>query len=81
MEIIIKGDDKKLLKQVEDLARKLGLMVSRKKKTELSVQKERSEKLFQIMEEIADSNVFSSIKDPVEWQREQRKDRRLPGRE
>lgn len=81
MEIIIKGDDKKLLKQVEDLARKLGLIVSRKKQTELNLQKERSEKLFQIMEEIAASNAFDSIKDPVAWQREQRKDRRLPGRE
>lgn len=81
MEIIIKGDDKKLLKQVEDLARKLGLIVSKKKQAELNVQKERSEKLFQIMEEIAASNVFSTIKDPVAWQREQRKDRPLLGRE
>ncbi|NEN24656.1 hypothetical protein G3O08_14205 [Cryomorpha ignava] len=81
MEIIIKGDDKKLLKQVEDLARKLGLIVSRKKQTELNLQKDRSEKLFQIMEEIAASNAFGSIKDLVVWQREQRKYRPLPGRE
>ena len=33
------------------------------------------------LEELAKLNAFESIKDPVEWQREIRKDRPLPGRD
>ena len=34
-----------------------------------------------LFEELSKSNPFADIKDPVAWQREQRKDRPLPGRE
>ncbi|MCC3432260.1 MAG: hypothetical protein JGK08_20250 [Microcoleus sp. PH2017_04_SCI_O_A] len=34
-----------------------------------------------ILEKIAASNVFADIIDPVEWQRELRQDRPLPGRD
>jgi len=44
-------------------------------------EKSNSEKLFQVMEEMAEYNAFSGIKDPVEWQREIRKDKILYGRE
>lgn len=33
-----------------------------------------------IIEELQAMNAYSSIKDPVQWQREIRKDRPLPGR-
>jgi hypothetical protein len=33
------------------------------------------------LERLAEADTFSHIKDPVEWQREIRKDRPLPGRE
>lgn len=70
---------------MEDLARKLGLEISRKKgkaqKTLEEEQKGNSEKLYQLMTEMAESGAFKSIKDPVAWQREQRKDRKLYGRE
>ncbi|NEN22781.1 hypothetical protein G3O08_04610 [Cryomorpha ignava] len=82
MEITISGKDKNLLRQVEKLAKKLGLNIS---KTEEEVnreeQKVRSEKLYLLMVEMATSGAFSTIKDPISWQREQRKDKPLPGRE
>ncbi len=41
----------------------------------------RGEAMARIMEQLAESNPFSEIDDPVAWQREIRKDRPLPGRE
>lgn len=83
MEIIISGEDKKLLKQVETLAKKLGLQINKSHKDKsLKEEKNKSKKLYQLMEEAAvDGGLFSSIDDPVAWQNEIRKDRLLPGRE
>jgi len=86
MEIIISGKDKKRLRLVEKLAKELGLSItkseSNKKEEEPELSdKERSQKLYQLMEEMAASGAFSSIKDPVAWQEEIRKDRPLPGRD
>lgn len=78
MEIIIKGDDKKLLKQVEDLARKLGLKIMREKQ---KTEKPNGAKIAKLMEEFADQGGIKSIPDPIKWQDEVRKDRPLPGRE
>ncbi len=39
------------------------------------------QKLMAILQRIADRGGIASIKDPVKWQREIRKDRPLPGRE
>jgi len=41
----------------------------------------RRERIVEILEKIAASNVFADISDPVEWQRELRQDRPLPGRD
>ncbi len=41
----------------------------------------RRQKIVEILEKIASSNVFADISDPVEWQRELRQDRPLPGRD
>ena len=41
----------------------------------------RRQRIVQILEKIAASNVFTNIHDPVEWQRELRQDRPLPGRD
>lgn len=82
MEIIISGKDKKLLEQVEALAKRLGLEIKRPIKKKKEKKKNRSEELYKLMEEMAkDGGLFQSIEDPVAWQREQRKDRALPGRE
>lgn len=39
------------------------------------------QRMAQALERLAAGNAFSEIEDPVEWQREIRKDRPLPGRE
>jgi len=86
MEIIISGKNKKRLKLVEQLAKELGLSITKSKldskseEPELS-EEERSEKRYQLMEEMAASGAFSSIKDPVAWQRKVREDKKLYGRE
>ena len=45
------------------------------------VDKERSAKLAKTFEKLSELGAFSEIEDPVEWQREIRKDRPLPGRD
>ena len=41
----------------------------------------RRQKIVEILEKIAANNVFADISDPVEWQRDLRQDRPLPGRD
>jgi len=41
----------------------------------------RRQKTVEKLEKIAASNIFADISDPVEWQRELRQDRPLPGRD
>ena len=41
----------------------------------------RRQRIVEILEKIAANNVFADIIDPVEWQRELRQDRPLPGRD
>jgi hypothetical protein len=45
-----------------------------------SFQKSQRDALKKSLEKLAKMKVFSDIKDPVEWQRQIRKDRPLPGR-
>jgi hypothetical protein len=45
-----------------------------------SFQKSQREALKKSLEKLAKMKVFADIKDPVEWQKEIRKDRPLPGR-
>lgn len=82
MDIIISGKSKKLLQLIKDLAIELGLSIKdvpkiqKKKMTD----SERSEKLYELMENSAKQNLFNSIEDPVAWQHDQRKEKSLPGR-
>jgi hypothetical protein len=46
-----------------------------------SFQKSQREALKKSLEKLAKMKVFADIKDPVEWQRQIRKDRPLPGRD
>ncbi|MEG3922935.1 hypothetical protein [Microcoleus sp. POL10_C6] len=41
----------------------------------------RRQRIVEILEKIAANNVFADISDPVEWQRDLRQDRLLPGRD
>ena len=45
-----------------------------------SFQKSQREALKKSLDTLAKMNVFADIQDPVEWQRQIRKDRPLPGR-
>ncbi|MEG4485955.1 hypothetical protein [Microcoleus sp. D2_18a_B4] len=39
------------------------------------------QRIVEVLEKIAANNVFAEISDPVEWQRDLRQDRPLPGRD
>ena len=41
----------------------------------------RRQRIVEILEKIATNNAFAEISDPVEWQRDLRQDRPLPGRD
>ena len=47
----------------------------------VSVEAERGKRIKAAFLKLAELKVFADIKDPVEWQRQIRKDRPLPGRE
>lgn len=81
MEITITGNDKKLLLEIENLAKKLGLKIKWKTKIKISEEDNSSQRLYDLMTEKANSGGIQSIKDPAAWQREQRKDKPLYGRD
>ena len=81
MELTISGKDKNRLQQVEDLAKSLGLAVEKPLENDEGKEKPNGEELYKLMKEAASKGLFESIPDPVAWQREQRKDRILYGRE
>ncbi|HEX8905428.1 MAG TPA: hypothetical protein VF771_11325 [Longimicrobiaceae bacterium] len=49
--------------------------------TEVLTRAERGRRMAEALQGIADSGGFPDISDPVEWQREIRRDRPLPGRD
>lgn len=82
MQLTITGNSKAKLEQIETLAKKLGLEVIWKKDIRATKNTEKpSQRLYDLMSAKARSGGIQSIKDPVTWQREQRKDKPLPGRE
>lgn len=87
MQITISGDDKKLLKHIEALAKHLGLNVEKAFDKKTVKQKEKKSKrnnqeLLKLLKEAgSNSDLFQSIEDPVAWQIDQRKDKILKGRE
>ncbi|MFN2262051.1 MAG: hypothetical protein ABR595_08320 [Psychroflexus sp.] len=73
MEITISGKDRKLLEQLETLAKRLGLKINKPLKKEKMQEKTNAENLHKLMKEAASrGDLFKSIPDPVAWQREQR---------
>lgn len=77
MEITISGDDNKSLSQVKKLAEELGLKISEDK----NLQSAKNKKAVEALEGLSKINAFKDIDDPVEWQREVRKDRKIGGDE
>lgn len=78
MKLIISGNDRDDLEQVENLAVKLGLSVvkSGEDRTDNTAQSE----LLKLMRDKAAMGGITSIQDPVEWQKAVREDRPLYGR-
>ena len=81
MEITISGKDENRLQQVEDLAKSLGLDIKKPLENDEAQEKPNGEELYKLMKEAESKDLFKSIPDPVAWQREQRKDKVLYGRE
>ncbi len=73
MQITISGKDKNRLQQVEDLAKRLGLKISKTQK----LKAKKREKAIDALKDLRNINAFKDIKDPVAWQREQRQDRNI----
>jgi len=78
MELIISGINRKKLDQVEMLAIKLGLSVTKFQKKKKA---KNSPNLLKLMRDKASTGGITSIKDPVEWQKTLREDKPLYGRE
>jgi hypothetical protein len=78
MELIISGINRKKLDQVEMLAIKLGLSVTKIQKKKKA---KNSQNLLKLMRDKASTGVITSTKDPVEWQKTLREDKPLYGRE
>ena len=81
MEITISGKDRKLLEQVETLAKRLGLEINRSLKKDKKQEKPNGEELYKLMKDMEASGGVTSIENPLEWQKEIRKDKKLYGRE
>lgn len=82
MAITITGTDRQSLDLVRQLALKLGLKVSKgdpDKQQELT-DKKRSDKLYKLIRDMAESGGIQSIKDLIKWQNEVREDKTLYGR-
>ena len=80
MEITIYSKHRKRLLLVEQLALELGLSISKPSSSAESTNKRNGKKLYKLMKEKAEIGGIKEIKDPVKWQREQRKDTPLHGR-
>lgn len=86
MQLTISGKDKRNLNLIRELAEKLGLKVkgdTHQPHLEEKVEDSppNSEAIIKLMEEMQREGSFSSIDDPVAWQREIRKDKPLYDRE
>jgi len=74
--ITINTEDQKLIHQI------LELIKGEKATYRLEqADKKSSDKLVEIMNQIAAKNCITSIKDPLSWQREVRKDKKILGRD
>lgn len=81
MEITISGKNMERLRLVQELAEELGLSIASSLEQQKSSNRDNGEELYKLMKEKATAGGIKSIKDPVKWQKEQRKDKPLYGRE
>jgi TPP-dependent indolepyruvate ferredoxin oxidoreductase alpha subunit len=71
------SDNEENLRLIQQIAKKMGVQSESQEKTTYN-----GEKMAEALEELAQNvDVSLIIPDPVAWQREQRKNRKLPGRD
>jgi len=71
------SDNEEKLRLIQQIAEKMGIQSESKEKTSYS-----GEKMAKALEGLAENvDVSQIIPDPLAWQREQRKDRKLPGQD
>ena len=78
--LTITSDNEEALNQVKALAESLNMPVQ-EHESEQKLQSDSKEKLRKLFAEARKLNIGKQIPDPVAWQREQRKDRKLPYRD
>lgn len=79
--LTITSDDEKALQQVKELAESLHIHVKESGAT-IVEGKTNGQKVAELLEQIAErGSAAKLIPDPVAWQKEQRKDRKLPFRD
>lgn len=81
-EAILKGNHLEWADEVPKYGnRPIKVYVTLQEEDSLTSDELRQKKIVEILEKIAKNNIFADISDPVEWQRELRQDRSLPGRD
>jgi len=80
--LTITSDDEEALGQVKELAESLNIPVEETDEDTMEKNQPDGARVAELFEQLAKSgNVAKLIPDPVAWQREQRKDRKLPFRD
>jgi len=75
--LILHSDNEENLRLIQQIAEKIGVQAEGQEIINCS-----GEKMAKALEDLADNvDVSKIIPDPVAWQKEQRKDRKLPGRD
>jgi len=77
MEVTLSIKNRYQIKKLEELAKKWGVPLSKNTCKKTGDTKTRQKRAWEALRKLRDLNGFSDIKDPVEWQRQQRKDRNI----
>ncbi len=78
---ILRGDRVEWLDDAPEGEQPLEVSVIIGEKHATESRDEEGKSIIELFQALADSGAFADIDDPVAWQREQRKDRPLPGRD
>ena len=80
--LILESEDEESLRLIEALARKMGVCIEASEGKNGRTTSEQSKEMKALLDEMAErGTLLETIPDPVAWQREIRKDRKLPFRD
>lgn len=77
MKVTLITKNKLQVKKLEELAKEWNITLSKEMKEQSNDIKMHQEKAWEAIRELREMDAFADIEDPVEWQREQRKDRKF----